>query len=441
MGAGGGTFLVMNKVLPGAYINFVSQPRAMASLGARGTVAGLLNLSWGPQGVIVTVDAGEFQTNTLNIFGFSFTSPELLYIRELFLGARTLKYYRPLGGTTARATHGSLTITALYNGSRGNDIRLTIENDIDDDTYYFATTLIDVEGTFTAVDTQRVRNIGELTANSFVRFSGSGTLTETAGITLTGGTDPVVTGNDHSMFLGLIEKEVFTTLYFSGTDRITKGLYAAFTKRLREAEGYKITCVLHDYSRADHEGIISVKNNVLGESKSALTYWVAGRQAGCEINRSLTNRIYNGNLTVAASYSTRELETAVTSGEFILYSTGSEIRVVKDINSFTSFRPTKNRDFSSNQVIRVLDEIGNSTARIFNTYYLGQTQNNVLGRDIFKAELIKYNDQLQAIEAIQNFEADDITVTQGREKGDVVTEQYVEPVSAMEKLFMTVRVV
>ena len=38
MALGGGTYLVQNKILPGAYINFVSQPRAMGTLGERGTV-------------------------------------------------------------------------------------------------------------------------------------------------------------------------------------------------------------------------------------------------------------------------------------------------------------------------------------------------------------------------------------------------------------------
>ena len=38
MALGGGTFLVQNKVLPGAYINFVSRPRAMGVMGERGVV-------------------------------------------------------------------------------------------------------------------------------------------------------------------------------------------------------------------------------------------------------------------------------------------------------------------------------------------------------------------------------------------------------------------
>ena len=39
MAFGGGTFTSQNKVLPGAYINFVSAARASASLSERGTAA------------------------------------------------------------------------------------------------------------------------------------------------------------------------------------------------------------------------------------------------------------------------------------------------------------------------------------------------------------------------------------------------------------------
>ena len=35
----GGTWIAQNKVRPGAYINFVSVPKAVGTLGERGTVA------------------------------------------------------------------------------------------------------------------------------------------------------------------------------------------------------------------------------------------------------------------------------------------------------------------------------------------------------------------------------------------------------------------
>ena len=45
MAYGGGTFTAQNKVLPGAYLNFVSAARASAQLGARGTAALFLPLA------------------------------------------------------------------------------------------------------------------------------------------------------------------------------------------------------------------------------------------------------------------------------------------------------------------------------------------------------------------------------------------------------------
>jgi len=447
MAKGGGSWVAMNKILPGAYINFVSHPRAMATVGTRGIVAGLLNLPWGKQGEIITIDAREFQTNALRLLGFSFVDPEMLYVRELFLGARLLKFFRPTGGSAATAEIGNLSLQALYNGERGNDIQVAIEEDIDDPGFYFVITKIYDGGGYIEVDEQRVQTLDQLTANDFVIFcQATGatelTLMETAGVSLHSGTNATITGGQHSNFLELIEKEAFTTVFFSGKDAVTKGLYAAFTKRLRDAEGYKVTCVLHDYARADHEGIISVLNEVDNEDNpAALVYWVAGRQAGCEINQSLTNRRYNGTLPIKAGFSQRELEAAILGGQFVLYGDRGGFRVLRDINSFTTIHPNKNRDFQFNQVIRVLDEIGNSVARIFNDWYLGLTQNNDIGRTLLRADLIDYMEQLQAMEAVENFTPDDITIGPGREKGDVLCDMFAQPVIAMEKLYMTVRVV
>ena len=62
MALGGGTFLVQNKVLPGAYINFVSRPRAMGVMGERGVVCMGIELDWGPQ-EMMSVEAAYFKTN------------------------------------------------------------------------------------------------------------------------------------------------------------------------------------------------------------------------------------------------------------------------------------------------------------------------------------------------------------------------------------------
>ena len=60
MALGGGTFLVQNKRLPGAYINTVSVAAAAATLSDRGYAALPLEMGWGPQGEIFTVEQGDF---------------------------------------------------------------------------------------------------------------------------------------------------------------------------------------------------------------------------------------------------------------------------------------------------------------------------------------------------------------------------------------------
>ena len=47
MALGGGTFLTQNKVLPGAYINFISVATASTNMSDRGYAAMGLELDWG----------------------------------------------------------------------------------------------------------------------------------------------------------------------------------------------------------------------------------------------------------------------------------------------------------------------------------------------------------------------------------------------------------
>ena len=64
MALGGGTFLVQNKVLPGAYINFISVAQASATLSDRGIVTIPLAMNWGPEGKIFTVEQADFIKNS-----------------------------------------------------------------------------------------------------------------------------------------------------------------------------------------------------------------------------------------------------------------------------------------------------------------------------------------------------------------------------------------
>ena len=102
MALGGGTFLVQNKVLPGAYINFISVAQASATLSDRGIVTIPLAMNWGPEGKIFTVEQADFIKNSQKIFGYAYTADELKPMREIFLHAKTVHFLRlhpvaPLG--------------------------------------------------------------------------------------------------------------------------------------------------------------------------------------------------------------------------------------------------------------------------------------------------------------------------------------------------------
>ena len=71
MALGGGTFVVQNKVLPGAYINFVSAANANATLSDRGIAAMPLELDWGVDNEVFEVTSEDFITKSLEIFGYS----------------------------------------------------------------------------------------------------------------------------------------------------------------------------------------------------------------------------------------------------------------------------------------------------------------------------------------------------------------------------------
>jgi len=434
MAAGGGIFTAENKVLPGAYINFVSKARAIGSIGERGILAMPWYGDFGKVGEIIEIDSETFQTECVNVLGHNYSDDCMLPLREAFKGAETVKLFRMGGGKKASGTNGTLTVSARFEGERGNDIKVVVYDNPDGDDFIVETYL---DGYLK--DSQSAAAAEGLIDNDFVSFEGEGALSQTAGIVLKGGANGVSSGENYSDFLNALEAEDFTALIYPGTDNVTKGLFAQFTKRLRDEEGYKITCVLNDFD-ADYEGVINLCASckpACGFDENSLIYWAGGMIAGAEVNESLTNRAYDGELEVLTNYKKSQLKDAVSEGKFIFYGDRDASRVLKDINSFTSFSSDKNKDFSNNQIIRVLDAIANDTAKIFNEFYLGKCQNNSLGRDIFKTELVSYHKKLMAVGAIEDFIPENITVEQGDEKGDVIVNEYVVPIGAMETLYMT----
>lgn len=203
--------------------------------------------------------------------------------------------------------------------------------------------------------------------------------------------------------------------------------------------GVKFQTVLFRYSQADAEGVVSLENGLSGNKDSSeLVYWLTGAQAGCNINKSLTNAIYDGEHDPDVSHTQRQLETGLQSGQFLFHRVGSSIRVLEDINTFVSFTDDKTDDFSSNQIVRVLDQIATDIAVLFNEKYLGRTPNDAAGRTALWNDIVTHHKALETIRAIENYSPDQTVVAPGAHKKSVVVTDTVTPTYAMTQLYMSV---
>lgn len=437
MALGGGTWLTQNKVLPGTYVNFTSVAKASATLSNRGYAAAPFALSWGPEGEVFAVTSGDFQKNSKVIFGYAYDHPKMLPLREIFLHATTVYCYR-LGTGAVKAA--CALATAKHPGVRGNDLTIKVAANVDNDGMLDVSTYLDG----ICVDTQTVSKAADLVANDFVAFKSDAALEATAGTPLTGGSDVAeITGDAHQAFLDAVEAYAFNTLCCPVADATTVQLYTAYTKRLRDELGAKFQLVAWQ-PNADYEGVIGVWNTsthatIADVEEHAIVYWAAGAHAGVAVNKSLTNSKYDGELIVDTDYTQVELEAAIKAGKFMFHNVNGVTRVLDDINTLLTLSDTKGAVFQSNQTMRVCDQIANDVAVLFNTRYVGTVPNDASGRSSLWNDIVKLIQELEKIRAVEDFDENTVTCTQGDTKKAVVCNMDgLNIVNAMGQLYMSV---
>lgn len=346
MALGGGIWLTQNKILPGAYINFVKLNSAGSALGDRGKVAIALPLGTSNAGKVVTITANEFAEIPEEVLGEGVTDNSMKVLGEIFKHAN--KCY-------------------IYNTNGSNAV--TVEN----------------------------------------------------------------------ICLAL-EPYEFNILAAYTNETEDKTAYITAVKSWRDDAGKKCQLVVYNADNVDHEGVINVVNTVSDEGADAhaLVAWVSGAEAGCAVNASCTNKVYDGSYTVSTPHSQKELEQCITGGKLAFHIVYEKVRVLEDINSLVTTSETKGDDFKDNQTIRVCDQIANDIAYLFNTKYLGIIPNDEAGRTSLWADIVKHHRELERIRAIENFDSSRLTVTAGNTKKSIVVTDYVDPINAAGQLYMTV---
>lgn len=451
----GGTWIAQNKIRPGAYINFVSVPKAVGTLGERGTVAIGLPMTWGPHGALIKVTGDELLTGgSIPKIGCSATdTEESLIYRVALSGAFTALLYRTdKEGEKATATlqdnaEDALAITAKYDGTSGNKITVVIAADTKQSgnsvVQILFNNLLKEEfsvGTISA--------IGDL-ESEYVDFdvkNASASVPKTAGTPLTGGTNGENDSSTYADFWKLLNTENFQCMAMYDKTASVAPLIKDMVEIWREKRGKKVQAVVYDYETADYEGIISVNQGFKTETETVdetmFMLWAASQTAGAEVNESLTAAVVEGAVQIINPIDEDEIADALQLGKFVLsYRQDGAVVVEKDINTLHTFTVDKNYAFSKNRVIRCLDEIANTAMLVFNRNYCGKISNDTKGRAQYKTELIHQIDTLVGIRAIDNFDgASDITVLPGEDVDSVVVDMTIQPVDSMEKLYMTVNV-
>lgn len=437
MALGGGTFLTQNKILPGAYINFVSVAKASATLSDRGIATIPLDMDCGPENQVVTVELADFLKNSQKIFGYAYTAEKLKPMREIFKHAKTVYFFR-LNASGVKAANTFA--TAKYPGTRGNDLRTVIteneKSELESKLYDVATFLGTVQ-----VDLQTgIKAMADLKPNDYVDWITSASISLTASLPLKNGTNGTVEDAAYQTYLDKMEAYNFNAMGCPSNKSTIAELFAAFCKRMRDDVGKKFQVVCFR-NLADYEGVVSVKNTIVGQTDDpALIPWATGVVAGTAVNKSATNMDYDGEYSVDTDYTQTELENGIREGSFMFHQVDEKVVVLEDINSFISITDEKSSDFSSNQTIRVLDQIANDIAVLFGKKYIGKVPNDASGRVSLWNDIVKHHMELQNIRAIENFNPDNVTVVQGDTKKAVVVTDYVTPVNAMAQLYMTVYV-
>ena len=340
-----GTWNSQNKILPGAYINFLTNKPLSITPGERGTVLLLQEMSVGSKGELYTVTATESD------YPAGVSSEDIFLAGEALKGAQVVKVYN-LG-----QAHENLTDA------------LTLIKTVDFDVVVYPYDGTGYESNKTALSTWIKAMVGE--------------------------------------------------------------------------EGKGIQGVLANFS-GDSENIINVAQGVKLSDGSILTpgkvtAWVAGVTAGASVSRSNTGKKYAGAIDVVPRMTKTEMEAAVTAGKFIFkVDTVQNVTAVYDINSLITITATKGKAFKKNRVVRTLTGINNDITEIFEANYVGTMNNDQNGRSLLRSNLIEYFNGLQAMSAIQNFTAEDVTVLAGEDMDSVVINCYIQPVDSIEKIYITV---
>ena len=443
--AGGIFDINIGKVRPGTYINVEAKANNTVEAAERGIAVVPIVAKYGKAGSVVEVTSTN--ANALkNVLGFSVydNEPSMLPVREALKHATTVKVYILAEGKKATITSDTLTATALFGGSRGNDFTVTIVSN--------PTAGFDVSVYLSGVKVEifeKVKTVEELIAkkSEYLEFAGTGNLTATAGAVLTGGEDGNVTNAEITKFLDNLENITFNAVAFP-IDNIEEDTFTAIKskiKYLRDTLGKTGQFVVANYA-ADYEGIINVTNGVNLSDGTKIdsvkaTAFVAGITAGALYNESNTYKVYDDAVSVVDLKTNEKADIATKNGElYFSLNNAGEVVIDYDINSLCSSAAQGNKPdgYKKNRYIRVIDTLLDDLKEEFAP---AKYDNNEEGWDLIEGRGNAILKQYESDNAINNvdYEKDFLVDRNASNLDATYINISIAPLDSAEKIYITVR--
>lgn len=420
---------------PGTYFNFQSQKNSNASENVSGVAVIPVQLDWGNSGfksLQSIIPDAEYVS-----LGYKISHSNMKLVREALKKAATVIVYNLNKGNAATCTVGNLTVTAKYPGRRGNDLKVTIVPNV-----VSGKDIIITLGLEVIYKAEKVTTVESLPDSDWVAFSGTGDLTTTASLSLTGGTTVAPVAQDYTDFLDALENVDFDVAAFPVTDSSLIQAFATKIKYFRNSIGKMVVGVVANFP-ADYEGIINVRNGVLLDSGETITAaeataFVAGASASATSAVDLTYVEYLGAVDVNPRLTHEQTVIALQNSEFVFSVIDKKVKIEEDLNSFNSYTDDKDIAYRCNRTIRIFDEFqARGSAILVPNKYDSEDD----GRKLAKQDLVTLLLDMQAEKALKNVDSEnDIVIDLALSSGDsLYGTAALQPVTSYKKYYMSVK--
>ncbi len=398
------------KIRPGVYVRVTNIGEPPEAIVPQGIVAALFRSSWGPLGQVTYLENADAVTAN---FGTNGTIDTAI---EAFRGGcrRVVGYRLGSGGAkaaitlkdTAATPADVVTITAKYEGVRGNNFKVTVRDSLSDATkrellLYEGTTLLQTvtfaKGAGEAqalVDAVNASNSPYITATKLA--DGNGILATVTQQALTGGQDPTVDGASYSAGLSAIEAIDWNVLAVDSEDPATHVTAQTYIDRVRN-EGKRVLAVvgeptsvalstrLANAAAFNDPAIVYVANGFKGSDgvtregyKAAAR--VAGMVAAANITDSLTHAVVSNATELAGALTNAEIEQAIQSGALVFtMNSQKQVQIEYGINTFVTVTADLDAGWKKIRRVRTRDNLMDRIAATWDPL-VGKINNNPDGR-------------------------------------------------------------